>query len=166
MNSEYLDLTLRRASRNDSESLLIWRNDPTTRAFSLSGDEVALERHDVWLNKALNDNGCLLLIGEANGQMVGMVRINIFEDSTLGQVSINLNPKFRGKGISRRLLGESLANGKKVFDQILEYRADIHVNNFASQKIFKSLGFVKVSESPNKDFELYQLYSELLEISY
>ena len=165
MNSEQNNLTLRRASRNDSESLLSWRNDTTTRAFSLSVDEVALERHDVWLNKTLNDSSCLLLIGEANGQMVGMVRINICEDSNLGQVSINLNPKFRGKGISRRLLGESLANGKKVFDQILQYRAEIHVNNVASQKIFKSLGFVKVSESPRQDFEVYLLCSELLEIS-
>jgi len=119
----------------------------------------------MWLNKTLNDSSCLLLIGETNGQMVGMVRINIFEDSTLGEVSINLNPEFRGKGISRRLLGESLVNGKKVFDQILEYRAEIHVNNIASQKIFKTLGFVKVSESPRRDFEVYLLYSELLEIS-
>jgi len=165
MSPQKHNLTLRRASESDSESLLSWRNDPTTRVFSLSSAVVTRDEHNLWLNGALNDKNCLMLIGEANGKPVGMVRINILYNSTLGQVSINLNPSDRGKGMSRQMLGESLAYGHKIFDQISEYAAEIHVGNEASKKIFKSLGFVNVSESPVNNFETYLLNSELIEIS-
>jgi len=119
----------------------------------------------MWLNKTLNDKNCLVLIGEVDSKPVGMVQIKILDNSTLGQVSINLNPEERGKGISRQMLGESLSYGHKIFDQISEYIAVIHVNNEASKKIFEFLGFVRVSVSPVNNFETYLLNSELLEIS-
>jgi RimJ/RimL family protein N-acetyltransferase len=162
MNSEHLNLTLRQAVESDSESLLEWRNDATTKAFSLISDEVTREQHDAWLNKTLRDPDCLLLIGEVLGDPVGMVRINILNNSGLGQVSINLNPESRGRGISRQLLKESLEFGAQALDDISQYLAEIHVDNAASKKIFESVGFVKVPNSQNENFETYLLNSELL----
>lgn len=165
MNSAQLNLTLRRASNSDSKALLDWRNDATTRAFSLSSEDVTPEQHRVWLNKTLQDSSCLLVIGEINGEPVGMTRIKILNDSSLGQVSINLNPDFRGKGISRQLLKESLLIGVGSLGNISQYLAVIHVDNAASRKIFESLGFVKGHESQSESFENYLLDSELLVVS-
>ena len=165
MNSAHLNLTLRRASMGDSESLLDWRNDRTTRAFSLSSAHVTREQHTVWLDEALQDTRCLLLICEIDDKTVGMVRINILDDSSVGQVSINMSPEFRGKGISRQLLRESLEFGAQVFDDISKFCADIHIDDVASKKIFISVGFVK---SPNKaggNFETYVVDSDSIVVS-
>jgi RimJ/RimL family protein N-acetyltransferase len=165
MNSAHPNLTLRRASMGDSELLLDWRNDPITRAFSFSSEDITRKQHKAWLNKTLQDAGCLLLICEIDSKPVGMVRINILDDSNVGQVSINLSPKFRGKGISRQLLRESLELGAQMLDNISQYIAEIHVDNTVSKKIFESIGFVKGPDSQSEDFETYLLDSELLVIS-
>ena len=159
MNSMQHNLTLRRASERDSEALLLWRNDSTTRAFSISGDDVTSEQHRAWFNKALQDRRCLLVIGEIDGKPIGMVRINILHNSNLGQVSINLNPDSRGRGISRQLLRESLEFAAQTLDDISQYFAEIHPDNTASKKIFESVGFVKVLQSEKANFETYLLDS-------
>ena len=165
MSTEQSNLTLRKAIESDSESLLEWRNDATTKAFSLIGDEVTREQHEVWFNKTLQDKNCLLIIGEVLGDLVGMVRINIFNDSGLGKVSINLNPVFRGKGFSRQLLGSSLLFAAQVFDNVSKYCAEIHIENVASQKIFVSVGFVKLPDKSGDNFETYVVDSDSVVVS-
>jgi RimJ/RimL family protein N-acetyltransferase len=165
MNTEQFNLTLRRAVESDSESLLEWRNDATTKAFSLTRDEVTREQHDAWFNKTLQDKNCLLTIGEVLGEPVGMVRINLFNNSGLGQVSINVNPDFRGRGFSRQLLGSSLLFGAQVFDNISKFCADIHIDNVASQKIFISVGFVKSPNKADGNFETYVVDSDSVVVS-
>ena len=165
MNTEQSDLTLRQAVESDSESLLEWRNDATTKAFSLSSDEVTREQHEAWFNKTLRDTNCLLIIGEVLGDPVGMVRINILNDSGLGQVSINLNPDFRGRGLSRQLLGSSLLFAAQVFDNVSKYCADIHIENVASQKIFTSVGFVNSTNTTDGNFETYVVDSDSVVVS-
>jgi RimJ/RimL family protein N-acetyltransferase len=162
MNTEPFNLTLRQAVESDSESLLEWRNDATTKAFSLSSEEVTREQHEAWFTQTLQDKNCLLIIGEVLGDSAGMVRINILNDSGLGQVSINLNPDFRGRGISRQLLGSSLLFGAKVFENVSKYCADIHIENMASQKIFVSVGFVKSRDQSEGSFESYFVDSDLV----
>jgi RimJ/RimL family protein N-acetyltransferase len=165
MNTEPFNLTLRQAVESDSESLLEWRNDATTKAFSVNSNEVTREQHDAWLNKTLQDKNCLLIIGEVLGVPVGMVRINILNDSSLARVSINLNPDFRGRGISRQLLGSSLLFGAQVLENLSKYCANIHIENVASQKIFNSVGFVKSSDKTDGDFESYAVDSDSVVVS-
>ena len=165
MSTEPFNLTLRQAVESDSELLLEWRNDATTKAFSLSSDEVNREQHDAWLNKTLKDKNCLLIIGEVLGDPVGMVRINILHESDSAQVSINLNPDFRGRGISRQLLGSSLLFGAQVLDNFSKYCAEIHIKNVASQKIFISVGFIKTSDKTDGDFESYVVDSDSVVVS-
>lgn len=165
MSTEPFNLTLRQAVESDSASLLEWRNDATTKAFSLSSDEVTREQHEAWLNKTLQDKNCLLIIGEVLGDPVGMVRINILPDSNSAQVSINLNPDFRGRGFSRQLLGSSLLFAAQVFDNAYKYCADIHFENVASQKIFVSLGFVKSPDETDGSFETYVVDSDSVVVS-
>ena len=165
MNTEQSNLTLRQAVESDSESLLEWRNDATTKAFSLSGDEVTREQHEAWLNKTLQDKNCLLIIGEVLGDQVGMVRINILNDSGLGEVSINLNPDFRGRGLSRQLLGSSLLFAAQVFENVSKYCADIHIENVASQKIFTSVGFVNSTNTTDSKYKTYVVDSDSVVVS-
>lgn len=98
-----MTVTTRPATLADSDSLLAWRNDPATRANSVSADPVKPDAHAVWLAQVLDDPDRVLVIGEdADGTAIGMVRFDLSNDSA--QVSINLAPAARGRSLSAPLL--------------------------------------------------------------
>jgi RimJ/RimL family protein N-acetyltransferase len=123
---------VRKATKADALDVLAWRNDPLTRSMSRTPDEVEEAPHLDWFEKALRDPSRTLLIGELDGQKIGMVRFDHGEET---EVSINLNPACRGKGLSQVLLTESMAwvRGTIV--------AEIRPENLASQRLFEHAGF-------------------------
>lgn len=127
-------MKLRRAATHDAADILAWRNDPTTRAMARSPDPVEAVEHDAWFASALCDPTRALLIGELDEGKVGMVRI---DRSAETGVSINLNPAFRGRGLSLDLLNAALAN------EAGPILAIIRPNNAASIRLFEWAGFVR-----------------------
>jgi RimJ/RimL family protein N-acetyltransferase len=123
---------VRKATRADAPDVLSWRNDPLTRSMSRAQDEVEEAPHLDWFEKALRDPSRTLLIGELDGQKIGMVR---FDHGDEIEVSININPACRGKGLSRALLTQSMAwvRGTIV--------AEIRPENLASRRLFEHAGF-------------------------
>ena len=49
-------MKVRKATLSDSSDLLLWRNDETTRKYSINKDIVAHSEHNRWFNKKLDDN--------------------------------------------------------------------------------------------------------------
>ncbi|MDX2175700.1 MAG: UDP-2,4-diacetamido-2,4,6-trideoxy-beta-L-altropyranose hydrolase [Candidatus Sumerlaeia bacterium] len=100
-------IQMRPASMDDAELLLNWRNDPLTRLMSLSADEVTLEEHLRWLEGTLKRTDRELLIGEFQGEAVGLGRHDYFgqNDSLL---NINMNSLARGRGFAVGLLGAAM----------------------------------------------------------
>jgi RimJ/RimL family protein N-acetyltransferase len=128
-----LPVTLRKATPDDASDLLAWRNDPLTRAMSRSSDAVEAADHARWFQHALQDADCTLLIGEDDGRKIGMVRLSRGEET---EVSINLNPAVRGRGLSRALLTLALAQESGAL------LAVIKPENLASIRLFEGAGFV------------------------
>ena len=80
------------------------------------------------------------------GKSVGMVRIDATKN--IGEISININPKFRGISLSETLLSDAIkAFHKKKPNCTLV--ANIIKKNSASIKIFGSIGFVKYKSTKN-----------------
>ena len=129
-------LTVRRATVADSADLLAWRNDAVTREMSRSSEAVDQAAHDRWLASALQNS--TLLIGEADGVKVGMARI---DRGDAIEVSINLNPDCRGRGLSLPLLSAALADEAGVV------LAVVKVQNLASRRLFERAGFKQVAQS-------------------
>src|SRR5687768_12981563 len=125
-------MILRPASSDDVMDVWEWRNDPLTRAMSRSRNEIDRATHREWFTRALGDPSRKLLIGEADGEKVGMVRFD-FADET--EVSINVNPAHRSRGYGRLLLSQALAlvSGDVV--------AEVGEDNLASQRLFERAGF-------------------------
>jgi RimJ/RimL family protein N-acetyltransferase len=128
-----LPVTLRKATPDDASDLLAWRNDPVTRAMSRNSDPVEAAEHARWFQRALQDAACTLLIGEDDGRKIGMVRLSRGEET---EVSINLNPAVRGRGLSRELLTKALAQERGAV------LAVIKPENLASVRLFERAGFV------------------------
>jgi RimJ/RimL family protein N-acetyltransferase len=126
-------MILRRANAEDALDVLGWRNDPLARAMSRTQDLVEKAGHLAWFNKAISDPRHTVLIGELDGQKIGMVRFDHGEET---EISININPTFRGRGLSHKLLSAALDG---VHEPIT---ADIKEENLASLRLFERAGFV------------------------
>ena len=125
-------LVLRDAAAADALDVWAWRNDPLTRAMSRTTDEVDKASHLDWFAKALADARRTLLIGEVEGEKVGMVR---FDHSAETEVSININPAHRSRGLGYGLLCEAM---RRVDGDVW---AEIKDENVASQRLFERAGF-------------------------
>lgn len=119
-----LKIKLRRATIDDAEILLEWRNDPETRKVSMNMDIVKWDEHITWLTGVLANPDRELYIAELNGVPVGTIR----NDS--GELSWTVAPEHRQKGIGKRMV--ALIDGP--------VRAKIKHDNLASIKIAESVG--------------------------
>ncbi|WP_337187550.1 GNAT family N-acetyltransferase [Phenylobacterium sp.] len=129
-------VAVRRATAADAMDVLAWRNDPLTRAMSRDTGEVGEAAHRAWFATALADPRRTLLIGEADGAKVGMVRFDRGPDPEgETEVSINLAPGQRGRGLSRPLLLAALAEVDG------EVWAEVREANLASVRLFEGAGF-------------------------
>ena len=132
-------MQIRNAKLSDSDDILNWRNDDSSRIMFVDSELVSKPSHLKWFTKALNKNSCYLFIGEKNKIKIGVVRFDCDIKNFISIVSINLNPKMRGLGLATNLLDLSI---KRVpdFQQFL-FQAAIKEENIISKKIFKKCGF-------------------------
>ena len=98
-------MRIRPASLRDWEDLLAWRNDSIAREMSLDTGKVQIKDHLVWLCRTLDDPLKIIWLGISdNGEKVGVCRFSLSDHTMEAEVSINLNPQFRGQGLGAALL--------------------------------------------------------------
>lgn len=133
----------RLATNNDLLDLFRWRNDAQTREMSFSQELLTMAEHEAWFRRSLANEDRVIVIGIEEGRKVGMVRYDRQEQKAL--VSINLNPDFRGRRLSHRLLSASEALipadwGIDILD------AEVRKENIASMKAFENAGYLHAGE--------------------
>nr|WP_133904359.1 GNAT family N-acetyltransferase [Actinophytocola oryzae] len=127
------DISVRSATVGDSADLLVWRNDPETRAWSRTTDLVATEDHEAWLARVLDDPDRHLLIAVHGTDPVGTVRFD--RDGEHWEVSITVAPRARGRKLAVPML---LAAERTVHGGL---RACVHRDNRASTALFERAGY-------------------------
>lgn len=147
-------IVIRKCRAEDSLDLLSWRNDKSTRAMSLNSELVALGEHQSWFDGKLADEHCVLFIGEVNCSKIGMVRFDVDKKMSVADVSINLNPEYRGRKMAEPLLRSCIDEFREL--HTCEIHATVRCENVASNKVFQSVGFVEVSS--DNDAVRYQLF--------
>ncbi len=132
-------LTVRKATLDDSTDIFDWRNDPVSVKFSPTG-LVKLEDHLKWYPRKLTDNNCLMLIiTNEKKEKIGMARFD--RENEKAVVSININPKFRGRGYG--YLGLTAAISECFGHYLVEkIEAKVDTDNEISKKLFQKSGFV------------------------
>lgn len=86
-------------------------------------------------------------IGEYERQKIGVVFFEVKDEDCL--VSINLNPKFRGRKLSTVLLRDSLKKSRSITHRTNFFIAKIKEINLASIKTFEHNGFTFVYRDNN-----------------
>lgn len=134
-----LDVTVRPAQRRDAEDLFVWRNDVSVRRVSRSSDPIDWPTHQAWLDSVLADPERLLLIGECNGQAVGVVRFDV--SAGAAEVAIYLVPGKTGQGVGPHLLAAAEAWLAKHRQDVRQLTADVRDDNLPSHSLFRGAGY-------------------------
>lgn len=135
---------VRPADQRDRVDVWLWRNQTTTRAHSLSSDDIPFADHAAWWTNREQPGRLLLIAVTKGGRSVGQIRFDrITEEggTPASVVSIGLAPEFLGRGYGRRCLAEAIAHRERSCGREA-LLADIHRENVASTRIFEQCGFV------------------------
>lgn len=133
-------LIIRQAILEDCRVIWEWWNDPVTRKMMKKNDFVPWDEHCLWFEKVLKDKDRILCVGLMDEQKIGNVRFDLQADDVY-EVSINLNPLFRGKGYSPRMLKESIGFLMNI-RSVNKLYATLKKINVPSEKTFAKVGFV------------------------
>lgn len=166
-------------SPQDCLALWQWRNDPHTRAMSLVSEEVKYQDHCRWFESLLHDPSQYLYIAKVTDlhssqqeTKAGMVRFDVLPSEALNidagmddsgkkataiaLVSINVNPQYRGKGLSVLLLKKALnifslnvAALPPTSMQVSYIKAVVKSSNTASIRCFTAAGFIQAADMPH-----------------
>jgi L-amino acid N-acyltransferase YncA len=112
---------------------------------SLRSKKITLSEHLEWYHRSLENPHRKLYVGVINGEKIGIVRFDFESAGDVSEISINLNPRFRGMGHGLTLLSKSIIIHTKSNGGALA--ATIKKGNCASLKIFYKCGFQKEAEN-------------------
>ena len=138
------NITIRRADLGDMTDILAWRNDEHTRQMSRSGTHVCPDDNEKWFRCAMKSARRNIFISQVGDDKICMVRFDEFEPRRY-DVSINMNPTWRGRRLSEQVLAGSV-EFLQTFKTVELITAEVKNINLASKKIFVSNGFVFVYE--------------------
>lgn len=147
------NVTVVRATADDSRNIWEWRNDEVTKQMSVTTDSLSWEAHSSWYEKSLANPDRYLYIGYLNGkEKIGMCRFDVDSNTNSAAVSINLNPHYRNKKLSHKLLREAI----QIFltERKLLLTATIKKINASSARCFGKVGFV--FERADTEYDYYQ----------
>ncbi|KRC60449.1 hypothetical protein ASE14_05355 [Agromyces sp. Root81] len=137
------EIEFRRARLSDAAAVFEWRNDSTSRAASVSTGEISWAGHVEWFESALADPLREIYIAvESDSSAVGMCRFD--ERTDAAEVSINLAPSVRGKGIASVVLRGAIDAYREDHPGTGRLTAVIRPSNTASVRLFERLGFTRL----------------------
>jgi L-amino acid N-acyltransferase YncA len=145
------NVRIRLVTFSDSQNLLLWRNDPLTRINSINHEIVTIANHEKWFASILQRDDCVVYVADISspkeGEIsCGMCRFDVSQDGKSSVVSINLNPHYRGLGLSLNILTRSIETFTQQHQEVIMLEAEIRESNLPSISIFTRAGFSKITD--------------------
>lgn len=140
-----VDITVRRATESDCEHVYEWRNHPAVRQSSLQHDVIEHSSHVEWYAATLRNPDRALLIAEAAGRPIAVVRFDI--EAARATVSIYLVPGELAGGWGTTVLRRSAAWLRHHHPAVREIVAEVLPGNRASRGAFLNSGYREVKST-------------------
>ncbi len=146
--AEVRAIALRRATTDDANLLLAWRNDPETRQGSLNADEMSVEQQRAVLTRALEGGDRGLYIAEDGGRKIGAVRLDPAGNASL-EVSMTVAPDERKKGYGTAMLCAADAEARRL--GAVRVIAYVRADNVGGRKAMEHAGYHSFVECTRGD---------------
>jgi UDP-2,4-diacetamido-2,4,6-trideoxy-beta-L-altropyranose hydrolase len=143
-------VSVRPAHIDDCDAVYVWRNDPQIRATARDARTVTLTEHRQWFKALLQATDRFLLIGERDGEPLGVVRFDAGADSA--EVSIYLVPAHLGRGAGAPLLLAAESWLRMTQPRIHTLHAEVLADNAPSQRLFERCSYHRTSAKFSKRF--------------
>ena len=135
------EIILRKATRKDCHDLWAWRNHPEVRKWHFNSEKIEYKIHIKWFEgKIGSDNTRIYIAENIKKEKLGQVRMDMDKNKST-YVSIDLNPKFFGRKLGRRIIrmGTDVFMGENPHFRGMV--AEIDSENIASRKAFEKAGY-------------------------
>lgn len=150
-----MNLTSRQLENKDFGLILEWRSDSVTREMSKYTGSVTAEGFKPVFNQYLTEpNRSYLVLHDSNP--VGIVTAFQTEPGKY-EIGINLNPEYRGQGLSRSVLKLVIDDYFRGRDLVKELTAMVKLQNLGSVKLFERVGFQLENQDDQYYYYLLQL---------
>jgi len=136
-----MKLSIRKAVRSDCKAVWTWRNDPVTRANSRNTAKIPWRKHVSWFAETFERGNPQIFIVTAGRVRAGLVSLRM--NGKRAEVSVNIAPSFRGKGVGSKAIALACKIAAKL--GLVSLEAFVKKTNAASQKAFEKNDFVKNS---------------------
>ena len=130
-------ISINKIKKDDCDIILDWRNDPISRLNSRNKNIISKKDHTNWFNSKLNSTTDITLLAKVRHINLATVRYDKVSNKVF-EVSINISPKFRKIGLSKKILNLS---EKEIKSKNLLLKAFVYKENLASIKLFKSCNY-------------------------
>ncbi len=141
------ELFTRKVILEDRKVIWEWWNDPITRKMMKLNEYVPWDDHVKWFEDTIYSDRRVLFISMKDNQKLGVVRFDLKDNETY-EVSINLNPEYRGKGNASKILKSSINEFLKTDVKVKKLFAIFKKINIASKNTFLNNSF-KLIDNPN-----------------
>ena len=130
---------IRKLEESDFDDVIEWRSDPTTMRMSKYTGDITEEGFRPVFDRYLSNNSCFMVVGE-NKEKICIITLHLL---LLGQyeIGINMNPDYRGKGLSKSILQFFLKDVSKLVPGISTIIAVIKEQNLPSINLFTHSNF-------------------------
>ncbi|RLB70833.1 MAG: UDP-2,4-diacetamido-2,4,6-trideoxy-beta-L-altropyranose hydrolase [Deltaproteobacteria bacterium] len=136
------EMQVRPAREEDGEKIFSWRNAAENRRFSFSSREISLAEHQQWFRECLRDDRRVLLIGERDGQPVGVLRYD-FHSLAEAVISVYLVPGCHGQGLGSSLIMAGSRWLRRHYPACEQVVAEVLAGNQAGRQVFFEAGFIE-----------------------
>lgn len=136
-------IAIREVTQADSENLFSWRNHSSIRAVSRNADPIERSVHEAWLSAVLSASDQVLLIGECQGEAIGVVRFDVHIGEA--EVSMYLVPGHQGEGFGSELLLAAEQWLAEYRSDVLSVKAEVLGSNQPSHRLFHASGYQQLT---------------------
>ncbi|MBI4833593.1 MAG: GNAT family N-acetyltransferase [Planctomycetes bacterium] len=141
-------IILKTVNEKDCKDLWLWRSFFRVRKNFFSQRPILWREHKKWFYSKLLDPATKMYLARRARNKIGVIRFET--GGPVVKVSVNLNPKFIGKGVGAKIISlgtEKVMTETKTTKPII---AEIKKDNIASSKVFSRAGYVLKEETPRK----------------
>ena len=136
-----MSIKVREANISDKKDIYDWRNDLDTRKMFHTEKFITWEEHCEWFLNFRKINFFLIVcLDLVSNKKIAVLNFKIINNEAI--VSINLNPKERGKKFGSICLKLGIEFFLKRNNHIKAIKSEIKSSNFKSKKIFINNNFV------------------------